>query len=111
MKDVLWCGLLKLDVPHEGDAVRLVRSVFVIVVGGNQQLRVLSKEGRSGQHRGRAGNRPVWPHLGGPVQAGDDAMLGPVLIIEEPAQRQAGPRAQVSEQRDKVDFSLAGWPN
>lgn len=56
------------------------------------------------QHRGRAGDGAVGPHLRGPVQAGDDAMLRPVLIIEEPAQRQAGARAHVSGQRDKVDM-------
>lgn len=44
VKDVLWRGLLKFDVPHKGDAVRLVRRIFVIVVGGNQQLGVLREE-------------------------------------------------------------------
>lgn len=47
MEDVLWRGLLKFDVPHKGDAVRFVRRIFVIVVGGNQQLGVLREERRS----------------------------------------------------------------
>lgn len=38
-------------------------------------------------------------HLRRPVQGGDYAMLGPVLVVEESAQRQAGTRAQVSEKR------------
>lgn len=105
MKDVLRCGLLKLDVPHEGDAVRLVRRVFVVVVGGNQQLGVLSRKGRSGgSTEEQLGTQQA--HLRGPVQAGDDAMLRPVLVIEEPAQRQAGAGARVSGKRDKVDFEF-----
>lgn len=46
------------------------------------------------------------PHLRGPVQAGDHPVLGPVLIIEESAQRQAGPRAQVS---GKKETKLTQW--
>lgn len=58
VKDVLRRGLLKLDVPHEGDAVRLVRRVLVVVVGGDQQLGVLSEKRRSGDRErpGTAGN-------------------------------------------------------
>lgn len=47
VKDVLWRGLLKFDVPHKGDTVRFVRRIFVIVVGGNQQLGVLREESAS----------------------------------------------------------------
>lgn len=107
MKDVLWCGLLELDVPHEGDAVRLVRRVFVVVVGGNQQLGVLSRGEHEETAQGDSWEPPVCvAHLRGPVQAGDDAMLGPVLVVEESAQRQAGPRAQVSGKRDRADFEF-----
>lgn len=111
MKDVLWCGLLELVVPHKGDAVRLVRRVFVIVVGGNQQLGVLSRRRRSGDSAGeQLGTYQRVPHLRGPVQAGDHAMLGPVLVIEESAQSKAGPGAQVSGKKEtKLTLSLAQW--
>lgn len=41
VEDVLWCGLLEFDVPHKRDAVRFMRRVLVVVVGGHQQLGVL----------------------------------------------------------------------
>lgn len=41
VKDVLWCGLLKLDVPHQGNPIWFMRSILIIVIGGNQQLRIL----------------------------------------------------------------------
>lgn len=49
VKDVLWRGLLKFDVPHKSNAIWFMRRVLVVVVGGNQQLGVLrevSTEGR-----------------------------------------------------------------
>lgn len=55
VKDVLWCGLLKFDVPHKGNAVWFVRRVFVVVVGGNQQLGVLREVNKSEEHTGTAG--------------------------------------------------------
>lgn len=54
VKDVLWCGLLKLDVPHKSDAVRFMRRILVVVVRGNQQLGVLGEVNKSKQHRGSA---------------------------------------------------------
>lgn len=46
MKDVLWCGLLEFNVPHQGDAIRFMGSIFVVVVRGNKQLRILQERGR-----------------------------------------------------------------
>lgn len=43
MKDVLWGCLLKFDVPHQGNAIWLMRSIFVVVVGSHQQLRILEE--------------------------------------------------------------------
>lgn len=54
VKDVLWCGLLKLDVPHKSNALWLMRRVFVVVVGGNHQLGVLRGGKKSKQQRGTA---------------------------------------------------------
>lgn len=44
MKDVLWGCLLKFDVPHQGNAIGLMRSIFVVVVGSHQQLGILREE-------------------------------------------------------------------
>lgn len=46
VKDVLWRGFLKLDVPHQGHTIWLVGSVLVVVVGGHQQLRILVGRGK-----------------------------------------------------------------
>lgn len=52
VKDVLWSGLLEFDVPHKSNAVWFMRRVFVVVVGGNQQLGVLREGKESEEHRG-----------------------------------------------------------
>lgn len=44
MKDVLRGCLLEFDVPHQGNAIGLMRSIFVVVVGSHQQLGVLREE-------------------------------------------------------------------
>lgn len=54
MKDVLWRGLLKFDVPHKGNTIWFMRGIFIVVVGGNQQLRVLRGEKQSKHHKGSA---------------------------------------------------------
>lgn len=36
------------------------------------------------------------PHLRGPVETGDDAMFGPVFVIEEPTERETGATTQIS---------------
>lgn len=41
LEDVLWCGLLPFHIPHQSHTVWLMRSVFIVVVGGHQELRVL----------------------------------------------------------------------
>lgn len=41
MEDVLRRRLLVLHVPHQGHAVRLVGGILVVVVRGDQQLRIL----------------------------------------------------------------------
>lgn len=41
VKDVLRCGLLKLDVPHQGNTIRFMRSIFIIIIGGYEQLWIL----------------------------------------------------------------------
>lgn len=46
MKDVFRSGLLKLDVPYEGNTIGFMRSIFVIVIGRNQQLRILTERER-----------------------------------------------------------------
>lgn len=78
-----------------------MRSVFVVVVGGDQQLRVL--RGRTTEIRislvtdcGKQAMAQVF-HLRGPVQTGDDAVFGPVFVVEESAEGQAGAAALVSE--------------
>jgi len=58
VKDVLWCGLLKLDVPHQGNTIRFMRSIFVIVIGGNQQLGIL-KERKERSTRQRERNTEI----------------------------------------------------
>lgn len=62
MEDVLWCGLLKFDVPHKSNAVWFMRRVFVVVVGGNQQLGVLREVNKSTEGRliPNAGEIPVY---------------------------------------------------
>lgn len=47
VKDVLWGGLLKLDVPHQSNTVWFVWSILIIVIGGNQQLRILREKGKA----------------------------------------------------------------
>lgn len=44
VEDVLWCGLLKFDVPHKGNAIWFMGRIFVVVVRGDQQLRVLRED-------------------------------------------------------------------
>lgn len=44
VKDVFWCGLLKFDVPYKRNTIRFMRSIFIIVIGGNQQLGILRGE-------------------------------------------------------------------
>lgn len=46
VKDVLWCGLLEFDVPHEGNTIRFMRSIFVIVIGSDKQLGILRERER-----------------------------------------------------------------
>lgn len=41
VKYVLWCGFLEFDVPHQGDAVWFMGSIFIVVIGGDQQLGIL----------------------------------------------------------------------
>lgn len=41
VKDVLWSGLLKFDVPYKGNTIWFMRSIFIIVIRGHQQLRIL----------------------------------------------------------------------
>lgn len=50
------------------------------------------------------------PHLRGPVEAGDDAMLWPVFIIEESAEGQTGAAAQVSGKK-RVGITVTLWSN
>ena len=46
VEDVFGRGLLELDVPHQSHAVRLVGGVFVVVIGGHQELWVLGRRRR-----------------------------------------------------------------
>lgn len=46
VKDVLWCGLLEFDVPYEGNTIRFMRGIFIIVIGGNKQFRILRERER-----------------------------------------------------------------
>lgn len=41
VEDVLRSRLLVLHIPHQGHAVRLVGGILVVVIGGDQQLRIL----------------------------------------------------------------------
>lgn len=43
VEDILWSGLLKLDVPHQGNTIRFMGSVFIVVIRGNKQLRILQE--------------------------------------------------------------------
>lgn len=53
VKDVLWCGLFKLDVPYKSNTIGFMRSIFIIVIGSNQQLRILQYRGREREVRMR----------------------------------------------------------
>lgn len=41
VEDVFWCGFLKLHVPNQGHSIWFMRSILVVVVGSDHQLRVL----------------------------------------------------------------------
>lgn len=98
VKDVLWGGLLKLDVPHQSNAIWFVWSILIIVIGGNQQLRILREKGKGlqdGKHpqkdmkKKTKKTRETWfilgksftvwksfrPNLRRPVEAGDHTMF------------------------------------
>lgn len=69
VEDVLRCGLLVLHVPHQGHAVRLVRSLLIVVVRGEQEFRILpterKKEKSPNECRRRGGRRApqAWLHV------------------------------------------------
>lgn len=44
VEDIFRGGLLVLHVPHQGHAVGLMRSLLVVVVGGDQEFRILMAE-------------------------------------------------------------------
>jgi hypothetical protein len=52
VEDILRCVLVKLHVPDQSYTVRLVRSIFVVVVGHHQQLWVLGRKRRGRKRRG-----------------------------------------------------------
>lgn len=46
MENIFWCGFLELHVPYQGYPIRLMWSIFIIVIRCNHQLRVLEKKKR-----------------------------------------------------------------
>lgn len=65
MENVFWSCLFKLGIPDEANAVWVVGTVFVDMVAGQQQLRVVR----------------------GPVQRGHTTTPGPPLVHKHPIQR------------------------
>ena len=68
MKDVFWRGLFEPRIPDQTHAIGIRGRVGVLVVTSHQKF---------GEH-------------GAPVHAGDDAILGPALVIEKPIERDIG---------------------
>ena len=67
VKDKLGRRLLELGVPDEADAIRIVRRVVVVVVGGDEELR----------------------ELGRPVHRRYAAIARPAFIVKHPVQPEA----------------------
>ena len=138
VEDELWSALLELHAPDQRHAIGFMRGILVVVVRGHQELLVLERGGagrRGGEVERTKGEREgvrgggeayCWrgvvrvgkthahthshtgPYLWGPVKTGNDSMFGPALVVEQSAQRQAGPSRHVPVANQKQGQRLYG---
>lgn len=60
VEGVFRCGLLILHIPDQSHSVRLMWSIFIVVVGGHQQLRVLNQTADGSQTAVNRGKTEVY---------------------------------------------------